>query len=114
MRRLKALLSCLCTLLVWAGPTFAAENAARIEPSRGAFGWLTRPYRQRYIPPVNLANSNRLESLVRGGNLYLSSEDVIALSLENNLDIEIQRYQPLLTKEVTRRAQGGGQLRSVG
>jgi outer membrane protein TolC len=46
--------------------------------------------------------------------LYLTAQDVIALALENNLDIEIQRYGPLLTREVTQRAQGGGPLRSVG
>jgi outer membrane protein len=39
---------------------------------------------------------------------------VIALALENNLDIEIQRYTPLLQREVTLRAQGGGGLRNVG
>ncbi len=61
-----------------------------------------------------MANSDRLEALVRGGNLYLSSQDVIALALENNLDIEIQRYGPLLARLVTKRAEGGGQLRSVG
>ncbi|MBV9612806.1 MAG: TolC family protein [Acidobacteriaceae bacterium] len=77
-------------------------------------GWLTRPYQQRYIPPINLANTDRIESLIRGGNLYLSAQDVIALALENNLDIEIQRYGPLLTKEVSRRARGGGLLRDVG
>jgi outer membrane protein len=51
---------------------------------------------------------------VRAGNLYLTSQDVIALALENNLDIEIQRYGPLLAREVTRRAKGGGILRNVG
>jgi outer membrane protein TolC len=66
------------------------------------------------VPPINLANSDRLEALVRGGNLYLSAQDVIALALENNLDIEIQRYGPLLAKEVTKRTEGGGAIRSVG
>ena len=75
---------------------------------------MTRPYRQPTIPPINLANSDRIESLIRAGNLYLTSQDVIALALENNLDIEIQRYGPLLTREVTKRAQGGGLLRNVG
>ncbi len=51
---------------------------------------------------------------MRAGNLYLSAQDVMALALENNLDIEIQRYGPLLTKEVSLRAQGGGLLRDVG
>ena len=61
-----------------------------------------------------MTNSGRLESLVRAGNLYVSAQDVIALALENNLDIEIQRYGPVLTREVTKRAQGGGILRNVG
>src|SRR5215472_10408240 len=68
---------------------------------------------KRVVPPVKLANSPRLESLVRGGNLYLSSQDVIALVLENNLDIAVQRYAPFLTREVLRRTQGGGYLRQV-
>ncbi len=91
-----------------------AQNAVSVEPPTGGFGWLTRPYQQRIVPPINLANSDRLEALVRAGNLYLSAQDVIALALENNLDIEIQRYGPLLARENTRRAKGGGALRSVG
>ena len=93
----------------------SAQSEIRIEPPAGGrFGRLTRPYRPRYVPPVNLGNSSRLESLVRAGNLYLSAPDVIALALENNIDIEIQRYAPLLAQEVLRRAKGGGALRSVG
>jgi outer membrane protein len=121
MRRFKAplsrLLSELCSLLLLlsvsqSGSLFA-QSAVRIEPAKGGLGWLTRPYQQRYVPPINLTNSNRLESLVRAGNLYLSAQDVIALALENNLDIEIQRYGPLLAKEVTRRTEGGQLLRDV-
>ena len=91
-----------------------AKRGAGSQPVTGGISWLTAPYRQRYVPAVNLNNTDRLESFIRGGNLYLSAQDVIALALENNLDIEIQRYQPLLTKELTRRAQGGGLLRAVG
>ena len=39
---------------------------------------------------------------------------MVALAIENNIDIEVQRYGPLLAREVLRRAQGGGALRSVG
>ena len=79
-------------------------------------GPVLRPFHfeHRTVAPVKLTNSPRLESLVRGGNLYLSSQDVIALALENNLDIAIQRYGPYLAQEVLRRAQGGAPLRSVG
>src|SRR6267154_2678379 len=79
-------------------------------------GPLLRPFHleRRIVSPVKLTNTPRLESLVRGGNLYLSVQDVIALVLENNIDIAIQRYGPPLAREVLRRAQGGGLLRSVG
>ena len=70
-------------------------------------------FEKRTVAPVKLTNSPRLESLVRSGNLYLSAQDVIALVLENNLDIAVQRYSPFLAREVLRRAEGGGILRSV-
>src|SRR4051794_3834415 len=113
MRRFDAFLRVLCSLVILA-TSVPAQNAIRIDPPRGGWGWITRPYQQRFIPPINLANTDRLQQLVRAGNLYLSGQDVIALALENNLDIEIQRYGPLLYREVTKRAQGGGLLRTVG
>ncbi|MFL6464087.1 MAG: TolC family protein [Bryobacteraceae bacterium] len=113
MRRLKAPLCLLCSLLVFA-TSVPAQNAVRIDPPQGGLGWLTRPYQQRTVPTINLTNTDRLQSLVRAGNLYLSAQDVIALALENNLDIEIQRYGPLLYRQVTQRAQGGNLLRTVG
>ncbi len=111
MRRLNVFVSVLCSYLLVAG-TLPAQTAVRID--RPGLGWLTRPYQRPEVPPINLSNSDRLEALVRAGNLYLSSQDVLALALENNLDIEIQRYGPLLTKEVTLRTKGGGLLRDVG
>ncbi len=72
------------------------------------------PYRTRSVPAINLANSSRLDSLVRAGNLYLTAQDVVALAIENNIDVEVQRYAPLLAREVLKRAQGGGVLRAVG
>jgi outer membrane protein len=116
MRRLKTPLSWLCSLLlvvISQSSLVSGQPAVRIEPAKGGLGWLTHPYQQRNVPPINLTNSSRLESLVRAGNLYLSAQDVIALALENNLDIEIQRYGPLLAKEVTRRTEGGQLLRDV-
>ena len=71
-------------------------------------------FERREVSPANLGNSKRLESLVRAGNLYLSAQDVVALVLENNIDIAIQRYGPFLAREVLRRAQAGGFLRTVG
>jgi outer membrane protein TolC len=100
-------------LLLLAGSA-AAENAVRIDPAEGSFARFTRPFRARTVPPINMANSPRLEFLLRAGNLYLSAQDAVALAVENNLDIEVQRYGPLLAEEVLRRARAGGALRSVG
>src|ERR1019366_3875214 len=69
------------------------------------------PYRRREIPPPSLGNSNRLESLLRAGNLYLSLQDCIALALENNLDIQIQRYGPQLADAAELAAAAGGAAR---
>jgi outer membrane protein TolC len=79
-------------------------------------GPLLRPFHleRRVVSPATLSNTPRLESLIRAGNLYLSAQDVIALALENNVDIAIQRYGPYLAREVLRRAQGGGALRDIG
>jgi outer membrane protein len=91
-----------------------AQSSVRIDPAKGGLGWLTRPYQQRYVPPINLVNSSRFDSLIRAGNLYLTAQDVIALALENNIDIEVQRYGPLLARELLRRAESGSLLRNVG
>src|SRR5271157_6006701 len=50
------------------------------------------PYRVRDVPPPNLTNSARIDQLIRDGKMYLSINDAVAMALENNLDITIQRY----------------------
>ena len=100
-------------LLLLAGSA-GAETAVRIDPAQGSFTRYTRPFRARSVPPISMANSPRLESLMHAGNLYISAQDAVALAVENNLDIEVQRYGPLLAQEVLRRARAGGALRSVG
>jgi len=103
----------LCTAVLLAGSA-AAQTAVRINPQSGGLGWLTHPYQVRTVPPINLANTTRLQSLERAGNLYLAAQDVVALAIENNIDVEVQRYGPLLAREVLKRAQYGGALRDVG
>ncbi len=50
------------------------------------------PYVQRSLPHPILLNSPRLGSLIHNGKLELSLADALALTLENNLDIVVQRY----------------------
>ncbi|HML18489.1 MAG TPA: TolC family protein [Bryobacteraceae bacterium] len=105
------------TGLALAGLAFAQTDEISIQPPKPVpfLQPLLNPFhlQRREVSPANLANSQRLETLVRAGNLYLSAQDVIALALENNIDIAVQRYGPYLAREVLRRAEGGAPLRSV-
>src|ERR1700688_5038901 len=74
---------------------------------------ILRPYEMKPVSPVNFQNSDRIFDLVRAGQMYLSLADAIALALENNLDIETQRYLPRIAQTDIQRAKGGGLLRGL-
>jgi outer membrane protein len=76
--------------------------------SNGRVSRLIAPYRSKAVPAVNLNNSNRLDALTRAGSIYLSLQDAIALALENNLDIEMQRYGSQIADANLLHAQSGG------
>jgi outer membrane protein len=71
------------------------------------------PYEAKPIQPENFQNSERVFDLMHAGQLYLSLADAIALALENNLDIEVERYLPRIARTDTTRAEGGGLLRGL-
>jgi outer membrane protein len=50
------------------------------------------PYMVRHVPPVNFNNSARIDTIFRDGSIYLSINDAVAMALENNLDVTLQRY----------------------
>jgi outer membrane protein len=58
----------------------------------GIFPNFWRPYLPNSLPLPNLDNSPRLLNLIQDGKLELSLSDALALTLENNLDIAVQRY----------------------
>ena len=69
---------------------------------RGYFPNPLAPYTQREIAPPDLTNSPKIETLIRDGKIYLSMDDAVALALENNLDIAIQRYNAGIAENVGR------------
>src|SRR5246500_1453453 len=71
------------------------------------------PYTSRQVDPPNLANTARIDSLMREGKLYLSLNDAIALALENNLDIAIQRYNLNIADTDVLRSKAGAQILGV-
>jgi outer membrane protein TolC len=70
-------------------------------------------YSASEVPEPQLANSPLLDRLIRDGKLYLSLKDAIRLALENNLDLEIARYNlPIANMDILR-TQAGGVFRGV-
>ena len=112
--RAAQLVSILCSMLLTGGSVSAQDSGSK--QSVGSrigdrFDRWTQPYKWVEVSPVNLGNSSRLDALVRAGKLYLSLQDCIALAIENNLDIEIQRYAPRISETDLLRAQAGAAIR---
>ncbi|MCU1232678.1 MAG: hypothetical protein JWP63_645 [Candidatus Solibacter sp.] len=96
------------------GDKGAGDRTPQIQPSDGSlFGRLFSPYRAPEVSRVNMQNSQRIFDLMRAGQLYLSLDDAIALALENNLDIELERFLPKISDTDLLRAHGGGLLRGL-
>jgi outer membrane protein TolC len=70
-------------------------------------------YAPDQVGKPELANSSRLNNLVRDGKLYLSMKDAIDLALENNLDLAIARYNLPIADTDILRTQAGGFFRGV-
>ncbi|MGA9041873.1 MAG: TolC family protein [Terriglobales bacterium] len=74
---------------------------------------LLAPYEAHHVDPPNLANAPRLESLIKDGKLRLSLDDAIALTLENNLDLAIARYNLNIAETDILRTEGGASTLGV-
>ena len=81
------------------------QNYSKPKPAFSLIGY----YPPRWVPAANLQNAPRLESLTRNGAIYLSLSDVIAIALEDNLDIELARYNLPIADTDILRSRGGGQ-----
>lgn len=79
----------------------------------GQFPNFIAPYKRRNIEPPNLANTPRIDQLMRDGKLYISMNDAVALALENNLDIAIARYNLNIADTDIWRAKAGASTLGV-
>jgi outer membrane protein len=120
MKQFQPYIAVLCAILVGAPSSFGQQSSAG--DSRGPqldterphwYSGITQPYQAREVPPVNVSNSSRIDALLRAGNLYLSLSDAIALALENNLDVEIQRYEFSLAETDLLRARAGASIQGI-
>jgi len=109
--RFQQTVSGLAVLSLLASQCSAQETPQTVERRHGPL--LVRSYMPTGVAPVDLRNSDHLHGLIRAGHLYLTVQDAIALAIENNLDLEVDRYGPLSAEWALERAQGGGPLRGV-
>lgn len=72
-----------------------------------------RSYAAPSVPSSRPGNSQRVHDLLRAGKLYLTVQDAIALAIENNLNLEVNRYGLLLAQSALERAKAGGPVRGV-
>ncbi len=99
--------TCCCNLL---GPASRAQMPQVFKPGGPA------PYRSYVgvkVSPVTLHNSDRIQNLLRAGNLYLTVQDAIALAIEYNFDLEVQRFALPTADWAVERAQAGGPIRGL-
>jgi outer membrane protein TolC len=103
-----ALAFVLAAMLFCGAPAFGQQQA-KIDYTTGKshlpniFG----PYFPRDVAEPTLTNSPRAEQLIREGKLMLSLQDAIALAVENNLDVSVQRYTRWMAQSDVRRARAG-------
>ena len=71
------------------------------------------PFHRPSVPELFPGAGERLNSLVRDGKLYLTLHDAIALAIENNLDVEVERYNIVVANTDAIRARGGGNIRGI-
>jgi outer membrane protein len=86
------------------------DQATGLQPN---FLGFLGPYRRPYVPPLFPGNGERLNGLIRDGKLYLSLHDALALVIENNLEVQIERYNLQLAETDIVRASGGGSTRGI-
>ena len=115
-------------LVLWAQVSSPAQSAPPAAPQqaqpqavhlrdysipRSAFPHFLQPYMAQELAQPNLGNSPRIDSLLRDGKIYLSIDDAIALALENNLDIDIARYNLNIAAADLLRAKSGANILGI-
>ena len=88
-------------------------NPERERPSSAGYLPFLRAYTYRPVPDLQLDHTSKIASLVQSGVMNLSLQDAIELAIENNLDVEIHRYDLSIAATDVLRTKGGGITRGL-
>ena len=80
---------------------------------RSQFPNVIAPYKPGLVPPPNLNNTDRMQQLLHDGKIMLSMNDAVALTLENNLDLVLARYNLNIADTDILRAEAGANILGV-
>ena len=105
------LLFCLGSGHAWAQTPQGNDFLKDYSKGPNWFGHFTTPYRQQPIPSLSLENSPRLRDLIHDGKLEISMADALALAIENNLDISVERQVVPMSQTDVLRASSGSAAR---
>ena len=100
------------------GELLAQKTETQPSAQKGAFNYTEGPsmfkaYSYPYVPRPSLANTPQLNQLIMNNKLELSLDSTIELTLQNNLDIAVSRYQLPIAKLDVLRSKSGGAARGV-
>jgi outer membrane protein len=90
----------------------SSSKPAHERPAAGFLPFLSA-YTYRPVPDLQLDHTSKIASLVQNGVMRLSLQDAIELAIENNLDVEIHRYDLSIADTDVLRTKGGGTARGV-
>jgi len=91
-------------------PHYATRDYSR---SRSQFPNVLAPYEPETVPSPNLNNTPRIDQLLHDGKIMLSIDDAVALTLENNLDLVLARYNLNIADTDILRAKAGANVLGV-
>src|ERR1700688_2503134 len=97
-------------------PAPAKPQAVHLEDyskSRSSFPHIVQPYLPKELAQPDFGNSPRIDALMRDGKIYLSIDDAVALTLENNLDLDIARYNLNIAAADFLRAKSGANILGI-
>lgn len=92
--------------------TLPKDESAKIPVRSSPLDFIS-PYRLPRVGPLHLSPADRARAFVRDGAIYLSLYDAITLAIENNLDVEVSRYNLSIAGTEVLRAKGGGEIRGI-